>query len=325
MGENRGTGMGGGTSYSFTIGGYVGVIDARTIFVDDTNVPPWYDLASAGQSYLLVHEDVISDAYGGGAGQVTIDFRPPLLAYPAYFWDEAAVGSLYQYSDSTTFATDGTPFAYGSSGISVGAQSVGLIFTVAAGTYPPGTDVTLGNNFITQNWSADYDNSAGAAVAFSVAILKAPLPSSGGDIANALLSIMVQNNSGSTITDLGDGSGSFVVIKLPTNAVNPDSPTGTDEFDVSFAVATAGAPTLWAQSHAGTVTTSGDRHTLNFQFDTASIPDGERAQFVFPVYVNDGTLTGSPSNGYSHTPVPISSIGTTPSATVKTFTDDQVN
>lgn len=300
-------------SYNFDTGGVTQadiLLTADLFFPDFINVPVWWDFSG---SNILVHEDVADDAGGNIGATVDVLFNPLVtgLYYPGYFLDASTISQI-AFSDGSTWPNDGTVIDYTSiTGTSYSARVI-----VPAGPYSPGTDLTLGN-FQMQYW-IDYDIQPGE-VAFAATIL-------GGNTAYVLgtghLLVTIQNRSGSTITAADDGSSGDILINLPTNAVDPDAPTGA-EIDVSFV---GGAATCLQNNSGGTVSVGGDRHQLQLSISGMSILDGEHVQLIFPVVFSKGSDNGwlgfTNTEGRQLSPLPsfTSTVGVG-GATVKLFTD----
>lgn len=319
----------GTTTYTFTKGGifeatFTGdVITEGLVQPDVTNIPPFYDEV-VGTAQLAVHEDIV-DAAVGTPFDVLAEFtaRIQALPYPARFGDNSFSGCVLQTFGGSSWPSDFSLIDYNSSGVT---EQRGIQFNVPVGPYSPGTDAVLGNFNV--GFYDNYDWASQALVTVEISLMGLQTIPNGASY--GYLAVMIQNRSGSTITNFFGASGaSGLVIELPFRAVDPDAPTG-QEFDLSFVDApnstTTGTPVCVIHNASGTtMDIGGDRHTLTFKFDTASLTSGANAQFMFPVQLVMGDDTGwdvpAVFTSVGLIPTVTSDMGTTPATSMRLFTN----
>lgn len=301
--------------YTFDLGGVfsANITVASDFFFDDLiHVPVWWDVSG---SNVIVHKDVADDAGGNVGANVDVLFKQLVadLAYPSYFQDASAL-SVISFTDGSVWPSDDSTIDYTTiTGTAQAARD-----QVAAGPYPPGTDETLGP--FQMQWWIDYDIQPGE-VAVSATILAGnPFET----FPTGHLLVTIQNKSGSTITAIDNGASGDIEINLPTNAVDPDAPVD-GEMDVSFV---SGAATCLQNNSGGaTISVGGDRHQLLLSITGLSIANNDKVQMIFPITVSlggvDGWLGFTNTGGWNTLPIPsfTTNVATTPSSTVRMFTD----
>jgi len=329
-------------TYNFRYGGAFAtdwVVPENYFDVDQFNSPVWYDFSG---TQILVHEDVADNATGNTGATVDIPLLPDAshgigggystpdfynLPFPASMNDFGSVSGVgILFSDFSTKVADGSVIDYT---INPGTV-LGLRYSVPAGPYSPGTDVTIGQ-MEGQTW-VDHDYGQGTPTPTSFVAIDATIL---GGLANAYsftdaqMLLTIQNNSGSTLTAMDDGVGGFVEINLPSNAADPDAPVD-GELDASFKLDGGSLPYCTINNASGaTLTIAGDRRTLQFKFTGASIADGTKASFVFPITLvkggDDGWLGYTQRGDDQSRPTPSfnGAFDVTPSATIKLMTGSE--
>lgn len=309
-------GGGGGTdTYTFDEGGIFIAGYAANVTIEDpdpVNTPAWYE-DSAGQlqlnTGLAAGTDI--DVYAGADALE--------LKYPGYFESQAGGTALYVFNDTTTQVPLG-----GSGFIDYVSNASPFKLLRVSNTDPGDPFATLTGQFVAPYFqlfdASDGKVSVDLAIQFNQVIV-------GGGQAFGYLTIIVQNDSASTLTGVAN-TGADIHILLPSNASNPDVP-GTGEWDISFnsdsppTTFTAGTPYCAINDAGGaTLSVSGTRHELQFSITTASITAGSRARFMFPLVVTTGADVPSVSGVGYFIPAVLSTITTTPSESVRVFTDD---
>jgi hypothetical protein len=273
---------------------------------DPNNFPAWYQ-NNAGLLQLNTGLAAGTDI------DVIAGADALLLKYPAYF---EGVGGLKVFNDASTqfiagfidYVSNASPLAK-------------LRFS----NIDPGDPLATLSTTFTAPWFQLFDDSDGK-VSVELAIQFNQVVGGGGQ-AFGYLSIIVQNDSASTLTGVANG-GADIHIVLPSNAANPDAP-GTGEWDISFnsdsppTTFTAGTPYCAITDAGGaTLSVSGTRHELQFSITTASIAPGGLAHFLFPLVITAGADVPSVGAQGYFIPAVLSTITTTPAESVRVFTDD---
>jgi hypothetical protein len=309
VGTNAAGGGGGTDTYTFDQGGIFTGGYAANKNVEDpdpNNFPAWYQ-NNAGLLQLNTGLAAGTDI------DVIAGADALLLKYPAYF---EGVGGLKVFNDaSTQFSTGFIDY------VSNASPLAKLRFS----NIDPGDPLATSSTTLVAPWFQLFDDSDGK-VSVELAIQFNQVVGGGGQ-AFGYLSIIVQNDSASTLTGVAN-TGADIHILLPSNAANPDAP-GTGEWDISFnsdsppTTFTAGTPYCAINDAGGaTLSVSGTRHELQFSITTASITAGSRAHFLFPLVITAGADVPSVGAQGYFIPAVKSTITTTPSESVRVFTDD---